>query len=194
MLFLPSNHRSLSLSLFSLSLSHTLSISLLSLAFSLAFSLNIYALYIYILYLSLSLSQSALCVAQPYKNVITPPSSLGNGVLRPPSTRFDLPRGSAALHPSGGQIRSQEGRNTPYPSLGDGVMYQIWEEIVVNLLVLLWVSSLMRFLSYYMMLLRPEDGNWFFCRDSVVKKWWTFFAWVPVIWWDPGGIDFFSIP
>jgi hypothetical protein len=43
----------------------------LSLSLSLSFSL------------SLSLSLSLSCVAQQYKNAITPPPSLGNGFLRP---------------------------------------------------------------------------------------------------------------
>jgi hypothetical protein len=80
----------------SLSLSHTLSylyFSSLSLSLSLAaFSLYIFSLstlYVSLsplsLSLFLSLSLSTVCVAQQYKNVITPPPSLGNGVLRPPS-------------------------------------------------------------------------------------------------------------
>jgi hypothetical protein len=63
-------------------------------------------------------------VALPYNNVITSISSLGSGYYVPPSTLGVLPRGSAALHPSGGPRGFREGRNTPYPSLEIDVMYQ----------------------------------------------------------------------
>jgi hypothetical protein len=42
-----------------------------------------------------------------------------------------LPRGSAALYPSGGPRGSREGRNTPYPSLEIDVMYH-WRKLCQN--------------------------------------------------------------
>ena len=62
-------------------------------------------------------------MALPYNNVITSISSSGTGFYVPPLTLGVLPRGSAALHPSGGHQRSREGRKTPYPSLEIDVMY-----------------------------------------------------------------------
>jgi hypothetical protein len=124
----PTTDLSLSLS-FSLSLLFLclwlFSVSLLSLSISLSLSLSLYypsiyifSIYIYSLYLSLSfsialslsLSLSALCVAQPYKNVMNAPLTRERGFTSLPWSR--------------------EGRKIPYPSLGDGVMYQFCSYII----------------------------------------------------------------
>jgi hypothetical protein len=113
-----------SLSLFSLSLSLSFTLSLSHPSISLSRFLSLYII---------SLSWPYVLLSHIRMSLHRPLCS-GSGFYVPHLTSLGAPR--FALHPSGGQIGSREGRKNPYPSLGDGVMYHCHDVLIASFAII----------------------------------------------------------